>query len=197
MVVIRYNVVPMEKTKYQIENYAGRLIRGQRVISRAPNRNGAAYWVVQCACGAARAINASKFLDGQYSCCAKCANKKQIGPLHPHWRGGKHVPLTNFNKFVRSAARRGIEWRLTIADLDALYEKQSGLCALTEAALAFDHGQRNGVANGNASLDRINHKVGYVLGNVQFVTKDINIAKQRLTNEQFRLVCIAVVNACL
>ena len=82
-----------------------------------------------------------------------------------------------------------MEWNLTIEHLDNLYDFQQQRCALSGAALTLDHGQNNGVDNGNASLDRIDSDVGYVVGNVQFVTKDINMGKQKLSNADFVEMC--------
>lgn len=116
-----------------------------------------------------------------------------IGPASRAWKGGKHTPLTHFNKFRRAAERRGIEWALTIEDIDDLFDRQEGICAMSGEKLRFDHGQRNGCENGNASLDRINNKLGYRKDNVQLVTKHVNMGKQSLAYEDFVLMCMRVV----
>src|SRR5579863_7043433 len=99
-----------------------------------------------------------------------------FGPASHGWKGGRHTPLTHYNKFKRAAERRGIEWCLTIDDIDSLFDRQRGKCAMSGVELIFDFGHRNGGhENGNASLDRIDSKRGYHMDNVQLVTKDINI----------------------
>lgn len=116
-----------------------------------------------------------------------------LGPASRAWKGGRHTPLTHYNKFKRAANRRGIEWCLTISDIDNLFERQRGLCAMSGVRLSFDHGQRNGCENGNASLDRVDSKRGYHLDNVHLVTKAINIGKQSRSYEEFVLMCMKVV----
>jgi hypothetical protein len=115
------------------------------------------------------------------------------GPESRLWKGGRHTPRTHFNKFRRAAERRGIEWNLKIEDIDDLFDRQQGVCAMSGERLQFDHGQRNGWKNGNASLDRINNKLGYHIGNVQLVTKHVNMGKQGLAYEDFVLMCMRVV----
>ena len=44
-------------------------------------------------------------------------------------------------------------------------------------------------SGGNASLDRIDNSKGYIKGNVQWVTKDINMCKRTLNNESFIVLC--------
>ncbi|WP_192242931.1 hypothetical protein [Mesorhizobium silamurunense] len=88
--------------------------------------------------------------------------------------------------------KRCIEWGLSFQYLDALIEKQGWQCALTGALLAFNHGYCN-AGEGNASLDRIDSSVGYVEGNVQFVTKNVNFAKQAMTDGDFVEMCRQVV----
>lgn len=116
-----------------------------------------------------------------------------VGPKSRAWKGGRHTPLTHFNKFKRAAARRSIEWYLTIADIDDLFDRQRGLCAMSGVELKFDHGQRNGSENGNASLDRIDNKRGYHKDNVQLVTKAVNMGKQGESYEDFVSMCMRVV----
>ena len=116
-----------------------------------------------------------------------------IGPNSRKWKGGRHTPLTHFHKFKRAAERRDIEWSLTIGDIDDLFDRQHGLCAMSGVKLAFDFGMRNGVENGNASLDRIDSKQGYHIGNVQLITKAINIGKQSQPYGDFVRMCMRVV----
>ena len=87
-----------------------------------------------------------------------------------------------------------MEWGLNLSDIDDLFYVQGGKCALSGASLTFDHGEHAIAGLGNASLDRINSAVGYIPGNVQLVTKDINMGKQALSDEKFIAMCRSVVN---
>lgn len=167
----------------------GRIVGDQTVISRAANQNGAVYWVVRRLCGTERSVHMGMLMAGKFRQCLKCAAAKQTGPKSKAWRGGRTVPLTHYNKFLKCARRRKIEWRLSIAELDDLFGAQMGRCVFTGDDLTFDNGARNGVEKGNASLDRKDSSGIYAFGNVQFVTKDINMAKQSLSPEAFVAMC--------
>lgn len=47
-----------------------------------------------------------------------------------------------------------------------------------------------------ASLDRIDSNKGYVVGNVQWVYKKINMMKQGYSQDEFILLCKEVVKKC-
>ena len=44
----------------------------------------------------------------------------------------------------------------------------------------------------NASLDRIDSTIGYIEGNLQWVTSEVNMMKQHYTQEDFISVCLDV-----
>jgi len=75
-------------------------------------------------------------------------------------------------------------WKLAVS--------QDKKCSLTGETLIFVSDQRY-QKNSNASLDRIDSSKGYVSGNIQWVTKNANIAKQKMPQEEFVGVCRAVV----
>ena len=45
----------------------------------------------------------------------------------------------------------------------------------------------------NISIDRIDSSIGYIRTNVQIVTKQVNVCKHILTNDQFKEMCLQVV----
>lgn len=182
-------------------NYAsgltGVVVGSQTILQRAPNRNGAVYWIVRCACGVERPVHIGQLMNGRMSCCGACQHRTQNGPTSGAWRGGHHIPATLYNQWKRSAERRDIEWSITIKDLDDLYETQNGLCRLTKEPLVCLIQTMSRTRRGNCSLDRIDANVGYLIDNIQLVTARANMAKQSMTNIQFFELCLSVVNACL
>ena len=68
---------------------------------------------------------------------------------------------------------------------------QSGICPLTGLTLTFQSG--SGIVFTNASLDRIDHRKGYIQGNVRLVTLWANYARNTLTDEDFFYFCNLVV----
>ena len=101
-------------------------------------------------------------------------------------------PTTRFWKIRSQAKRKGIYFDITMPYLQELFEKQNGKCAYTGWQLTFP--TYCDTYDGTASLDRIDSKVGYVIGNVHWVHKDINMMKQQYSHERFLVLCKAVVS---
>lgn len=121
--------------------------------------------------------------------CKSCSNKTTENS-HRGWHRG--VRVSWYNKFETSAKLRGLTWELTIDDVADLLDKQEGKCALTGWDIEFPesgHAQK-----APASIDRINSSLGYVLGNVQLLTRHVNMMKQAYDNDYFIEVCKAVAN---
>jgi hypothetical protein len=57
----------------------------------------------------------------------------------------------------------------------------------------FRKGKRGGTRNQTASLDRIDSTKGYLVGNVQWVHKDINNIKQDYTVDELMKYCELIV----
>ena len=64
--------------------------------------------------------------------------------------------------------------------------RQEKQCALTGRDLYF---YERGNSRGNASLDRIDSKLGYIQGNVQWVLNDVNIMKNKYDEDYFLSIC--------
>lgn len=101
------------------------------------------------------------------------------------WQGGEFLYGWLYNKVYASALKRGHECTVTLVYLEDLFIKQDKKCALSGIPLTFGRSS----ATTTASLDRIDSKVGYVEGNVQWLHKDINMMKQRIDNCLFVQYC--------
>lgn len=82
---------------------------------------------------------------------------------------------------------RRTEPDITAVDIEAIWQKQDGRCALTGEALT----------KANAHLDHIIPVVrggrGLGLANLRWVTKAANLAKRDLTDEEFYALCSTVI----
>ena len=86
-----------------------------------------------------------------------------------------------------SAARRRKVLDISIEDAWNIFTAQGGKCALSGVVLQIGIPYNGTITT--ASLDRINNKTGYVLGNVHWVHKDVNRMKGRLDLPRFRELC--------
>jgi hypothetical protein len=119
--------------------------------------------------------------------CKKCSNK--IPENNSHKGYYKNVLRKSFaHKYKTNALIRRIDWNVSFDYLAELLIEQDFKCALTD----FDiHAME---VNSPASLDRIDSSIGYVEGNLQWVTSKVNMMKQQYSQEDFIQVCIAVSN---
>lgn len=121
-------------------------------------------------------------IAGDWKCrsCANYANnfKGKIGPMPVTWLEIKR----------RGGVSRGYDWDLTPEFLLELYLQQGGLCALT----GWDIGWAEKGLTATVSIDRIDSEEGYLQGNVQLLHKDVNMAKQKYSQEYFVEMCKAV-----
>lgn len=119
--------------------------------------------------------------------CKTCSNR-QTDNCHRGWHRG--IRISWFNKFRAGAVTRGIEWSLTMDDVADLMEQQHSKCALTQLPIEFPECGHPQTAL--ASIDRINSTKPYEIGNVQLVTRKINMMKQHYSQEVFLDMCLQV-----
>lgn len=106
-----------------------------------------------------------------------------------HRKGTNHISLTHFNKIVAGAKNRNIHFDLTIEDITELLVQQNFKCALSGVEIYAGY---NLDKTQTASLDRIDSSKGYILENVQWLHKNVNMAKMALPQDDFIQMCVAV-----
>lgn len=104
--------------------------------------------------------------------------KTVIGDLSQH----------HWSRIKGNAKTRGLELAVTAEYVWNLFNKQGGKCALSGVELNL-----RTCDDITASLDRIDSKKGYIEGNVQWVHKDVNLAKMNMPNDSFITMCALVV----
>lgn len=114
--------------------------------------------------------------------CKKCSNNI---PKHNAHKGFyKGVLRASFaHRYKSSAETRGINWDVSFEYLAELLIDQDFKCALSGEDLDAME-----VSN-DCSLDRIDNSLGYVEGNLQWVTSMVNMCKQGYTQEEFINMC--------
>ena len=157
----------------------GDSINNWEVISDFPFRKyGRSYIKVRCTCGSKLeedlVVRVAK--EKKSKGCADCSRgsgyKGYRGLSGEYWSTIKH-----------GAKLRNICFEITIEYAWDLFEKQKQKCKLSGLEIHFqkDASRSNRKRNFSrtASLDRIDSSKGYIVGNVQWVHKDINLMKNK------------------
>lgn len=165
---------------------------GKLVVLRSDSRtkNNQLRWLCQCDCGKQKIVRGDSLRKGMTKSCG-CIYALKGNQSH-HWKGCGNISKYVFTRIKWDAKQRKIDFDLTQEYLWELYQQQSGKCALTGDELIFGETCRD--SKRTASLDRIDSSKGYVIGNVQWVHKDVNFAKQSMNQEQFITLCRKVSN---
>lgn len=172
----------------QLEKYG--LLEIQRKYTRySKGGNAIVRCVCKCECGNIIEADFKHLKAGNIKTC-KC-QKKLLGKKHALWRGYGDIPLTYFNNIKNKSVIRNICFDVTIEDFWNQYVKQNGLCALTKTPIDFIY-TSNKYRDFSASLDRIDSSKGYLIDNIQWVHKKINMMKGSLQDQEFIEWCSKV-----
>lgn len=106
---------------------------------------------------------------------------------------GRNDEYTEFREHLRRinsrCKRNKIYTNVSLQDLKDIWEAQDGVCPYTSIKLKNPSWNRKRDSleipkHERASIDRINPELGYVRGNIQFVSMLINFAKWSLTDKE-------------
>lgn len=170
-------------------NLAGRVFHYWTVLGLSQykgNKCQDRFWDCRCRCGLVKPVR-SYYLTGGYSkSCVACGHVRQqkVGAVVKRYWGN----------LKRNAEKRGLEFSITIEDIESLLNKQGHQCALSGLPVRFSAttGVSHTRRDTTASIDRIDPEGGYVLGNVQIVHKAINYMKHIFPQDVFVFFCKSV-----
>lgn len=175
-------------TKYNIEDYLNKTIGNYKILRFSHKKGTTSYWYCECKCGNARPIQVSQIMNNPSTYCNKCKFSKSLQRKSKLWKGGDYVSATLFTNIQYNAKhKRNIPFKIDIPYLDFLWIKQGGRCSYSGELLTLP--VRGDDKAFTASLDRIDSKKGYIKNNVQWVSKEVNMMKQALTEKRFLQLC--------
>jgi len=129
--------------------------------------------------------------------CSKSipSNIEHLNKVNP--RDATHLIANNrrdefsdFREHLRRASRRNKSFDLSLQDLKDQWDKQKGLCVYSKVQLIHPTPGSNSHLY-TASVDRIDSSLGYVKGNVQFISIAMNHMKANMSDEDmFKLLAI-------
>jgi hypothetical protein len=103
-------------------------------------------------------------------------NKKYLEP------GNLRDKYTGLREHYRRVKKRKHDYNITLDDLLDLWNEQNGICIYSGVKLV--HPNNGGNNLNTASLDRIDSNLGYVKGNLQFISIICNQAKNNLSHKE-------------
>lgn len=145
-----------------------------------------------CDCGTKNYIKQPNYLNDNSGCGCNMNKSKT--------KKSKYFCSRFLNKFMRKGRTKIInrlvikiesrEFKLSLEDLDILYERQNGLCFYTEEKLILpDTNKPLDSHSYNISIDRVDNSKGYSLENCVLCTKQVNMLKHVLDVKLFISIC--------
>ncbi len=98
--------------------------------------------------------------------------------------GNNRDEFTGLREHYRRVKKRPHDYNVDLNDLLDQWNKQEGKCTYTDIELV--HPNQNGNNLNTASLDRIDSNLGYVKGNIQFISIACNHAKNSMTEYEMQ-----------
>lgn len=149
-------------------------------------------WWCKCRCGTECEVLQTSLVRGASKSCG--CRKHLIGNDNPHWNGCGELTGSQWALIKNNAKHRNIAIEISMEYAWELFLKQRRICCLSGLPLVFSKSYNRSLSNQErqettASLDRIDSSKGYVVGNVQWVHKDINLMKRTLNERRFLDLC--------
>lgn len=161
------------------EQFRDWTVISDQIFKKETNR--ATYWKVRCKCGYEGLRNAAHLTNMRTSSCKGCAALKL--PFEQSY----------LNKVRKRAEKSRFDFNITLEYIMSIF---TGKCALSGIDIQFGKHWKNKLSDQTVSLDRIDNTKGYIIGNVQWVHKDINFMKGTMKQENFIHMCKLISSKC-
>lgn len=156
------------------------------IINESEKKDNERSFLCQCKCGRQSKVKVSYLVNGKSKRCSYCnAHSKR-------YYSTDEIPIQQWRQIVTNARKRKIKIDITAKQAYELFLKQNKQCALSGQSIRFAL-YAGDVYNANASLDRIDPKKPYEIGNIQWVHKDINRMKNIFEQSYFVKICKLIV----
>jgi len=137
----------------------------------------ASFVEVQCKCGVKKVVRKFTIQKGISKKCRQCMGNESFTGYEK--LGGYHL-----NQIQRSARNRNLEYKVKPKELWDLLVQQDFKCVLSGELIELSRTIDNKTKVQTASLDRIDSNLGYVKGNIQFISMSCNYAKNNMTHTE-------------
>ena len=168
------------------EDYTGKVVNEWTVLELSWYKGAPTYrqfWNCRCQCGRVCEVLAQNITSGRSRGCSKCLGDRQSKNNNPNWKGSGDIPGTYIYRIHGNAKSRGLSVDVIPEDIQQLWEKSGGHCALSGMVIEL---------GSTASLDRIDSSLPYTKGNLQWVHKTVNHMKNNYAESVFIDICRCV-----
>jgi hypothetical protein len=181
---------------YNMNVKIGSQVGNWEVISEKYKQDGICWNNCKCICGKEQRVKTWNLNNSKSKGCG-CTNVK--GQFKAKCVGD--LSASYYTSFKYNRKSKGIEFSddLNMGHLWYLYEQQGGRCAISGIPISLNpqwsqqnKGRPTKIVQ-TASIDRIDNSKGYVVGNIQWVHKDINYMRGGLSIMEFIIFCRQVV----
>ena len=177
---------------------------GKWAVIRSSTSNGRKYECI-CECGTLREVWGYLLLNGKSTSCGCSRREPTIENTASENTGivkkrrQRNIPPSlwkDVRRYFHNNTLPGAKSReLPVEiDVDYLVSIFTGYCGKTGVKITFRTSCKDSHENQTASLDRIDSSKGYIVGNVRWVHKVINFAKQDTSDSEYVGWCTLVTN---
>lgn len=130
------------------------------------------YWMAKCDCGNIKEVRGSEAALGKIKSCGNCkyhtdmlSNAATEGAKLRGWT--KSIRVQHL-RYIKSAVKRGIEWRLSPEEFIVITKKDCTYCGAVPRIYESkpNYGKGRTVKTLMNGIDRLDSSLGYVTGNV-------------------------------
>lgn len=155
------------------------------------------YWMARCDCGNIKEVRGSEAALGKIKSCGNCRYHTDMlstaaadGAKLRGWT--KAVKLQHL-RYIKSAVKRGIEWRLSPEEFLKIIKRDCNYCHAEPRIYEgkFSKGGRT-VKTLMNGIDRINSSLGYVDGNVVPCCGTCNKMKMAMDESAFKIQVLKI-----
>lgn len=161
-----------------------------RVLEHKDKKN-QQLWECLCDCGNKVVVPATRLINKKRK-LNSCGCYRSDDAKKRFWKGFGEISLSYWHRTQNGAKQRNLEFSITIEYAWELFLKQERKCALSGVDLIMPKCYCSNIGGNFASLDRIDSSKGYLIGNVQWIDKDINRIKMNMDENRFINLCAKI-----
>jgi hypothetical protein len=162
-----------------------------------PTRSGGAgkgvYWMAKCDCGQIKEVRGSEAALGKVKTCGNCKYHTELleeaADKSVKVRGWSKSIRVQHLRYIKSAVKRGIEWRLSPEEFLQIVKRDCTYCG--EAPRIYEskpnYGKGRTVKTLMNGIDRTDSSLGYATGNVVPCCGTCNKMKMAMDESKFTI----------